>query len=170
MVKSVSMRLTIRHLRRWFPRSSWTATFLFCARIRTMNHPPHPPFGHPLPLGGGEGRGTAVELSRNGFLPLLIVILLLISKNLSRARLRLGLRLGACPCGRATGLISMAVLPGGEGWGEGEGDARAANRVGTSAEVCGSPAGPFGFEPFILSCLRLCRRSLTKSEGMTNPE
>src|SRR5438046_9216316 len=22
-----------------------------------MNPPPHPPFGHPLPLGGGEGRG-----------------------------------------------------------------------------------------------------------------
>src|SRR5437016_13901147 len=32
---------------------------------------------------------TAVELSRNGFLALLIVILLLISKNLSRVRLRL---------------------------------------------------------------------------------
>jgi len=31
---------------------------------------------------------TAVELSGNGFLPLLIVILLLISKNQSRARLR----------------------------------------------------------------------------------
>src|SRR5256885_6685449 len=49
------------------------------------------PLPHPCP--------TAIELRRNGFLPLLIVILLLISKNLSRARLRLGLRLGACPCG-----------------------------------------------------------------------
>jgi len=27
-------------------------------------------------------------------------------------------------------------LPGGEGWGEGEGDARSANRVSTSPEVC----------------------------------
>ncbi len=37
----------------------------------------------PSPHDEGVGRGTAVELSRNGFLPLLIVILLLISKNLS---------------------------------------------------------------------------------------
>src|SRR5439155_25794073 len=63
---------------------------------------------------------TAVELSPNGFLPLLIVILLLISKNLSRARLRLGLRLGACRRRLAAGLNSMAVTPslspnGGEG-------------------------------------------------------
>ena len=27
--------------------------------------------------------------------------------------------------------------------------------------VCLSPEGPYGFEPFILSCLWLCRRSLT---------
>ena len=52
-------------------------------------------------------------------------------------------------------------LPEGEGWGEGEADSRSGNRVGTSPEVCGSPEGPYGFEPFILSCLRLCRRSLT---------
>ena len=52
-------------------------------------------------------------------------------------------------------------LPEGEGWGEGEGDARRANRVGTSPEVCGSPEGPYGFEPFIISILRLFRRSLT---------
>src|SRR5438093_314839 len=51
-------------------------------------------------------------------------------------------------------------LPKGEGWGEGGGDARSANRVGTSAEVCGSLEGPYGFEPFILSCLQLCWRSL----------
>src|SRR5437868_9627689 len=60
---------------------------------------------------GGSG-GTAIELRRNGFFPILIVILLLISKNLSRARLRLGLRLGACQCGPAAGLNSMAVHPG----------------------------------------------------------
>src|SRR5437762_11935965 len=53
--------------------------------------------------------GTAIELRRNGFFPILIVILLLISKNLSRARLRLGLRLRACQCGPAAGLNSMAV-------------------------------------------------------------
>src|SRR5437016_11479392 len=57
---------------------------------------------------GGSG-GTAIELRRNGFFPILIVILLLISKNLSRARLRLGLRLRACQCGTAAGLNSMAV-------------------------------------------------------------
>src|SRR6266480_3037340 len=56
--------------------------------------------------------GTAIELRRNGFFPILIVILLLISKNLSRARLRLGLRLRACQCGPAAGLNSMAVHPG----------------------------------------------------------
>src|SRR2546430_12385127 len=78
--------------------------------------PPHP---IPLPLRWG----TAIELRRNGFFPILIVILLLISKNLSRARLRLGLRLRACQCGPAAGLNSMAVLPGPlptpPSWGEG---------------------------------------------------
>ena len=54
-------------------------------------------------------------------------------------------------------------LPEGEGRGEGEGDARGANRVGTSPEVCGSSEGQYGFEPFILSCPRLCRRALTLS-------
>ena len=29
----------------------------FFACIGTMNHPPHPPSGHPLPLRGGEGWG-----------------------------------------------------------------------------------------------------------------
>src|SRR2546423_7165270 len=120
--------------------------------------PPHP---IPLPLRGG----TAIGLRRNGFFPILIAILLLISKNLSRARLRLGLR--ACQCGPAAGLNSMAVLPEGEGWGEGKGDARSANRVGTSPEVCGSPKGPYCLEPFILSCLRLCRMALTPSARTT---
>src|SRR5437660_11767715 len=36
---------------------SWEASFRFCARIGTINHPPHPPFGHPLPLRGAGGRG-----------------------------------------------------------------------------------------------------------------
>ena len=47
----------------------------------------------------------------------------------------------------------LLPLPEGEGRGEGEGDARSVNRVGT--EVCGSPEGPYGFEPFILSSLQL---------------
>src|SRR2546423_43236 len=68
--------------------------------------------GEPFSLSWGRGPGsTAIELRRNGFFPILIVILLLISKNLSRARLRLGLRLGACQCGPAAGLNSMAVHP-----------------------------------------------------------
>src|SRR5205814_7794365 len=63
-----------------------------------------------FPLSWGRGPGcTAIELRRNGFFPILIVILLLISKNLSRARLRLGLRLRACQSGPAAGLNSMAV-------------------------------------------------------------
>src|SRR6266702_955111 len=41
-------------------------------------------------------------------------------------------------------------LPEGEGWGEGKGDARCANRVGASLEVRSSPEGPHRFEPFIL--------------------
>src|SRR5467141_1046752 len=70
----------------------------------------------PSPRLAGRGQGdTAIELRRNGFFPILIVILLLISKNLSRARLRLGLRLRACQCGPAAGLNSMAVHNGGEG-------------------------------------------------------
>jgi hypothetical protein len=48
-----------------------------------------------------------------------------------------------------------------EGWGEGNDDNRWANRVGTSPEVRSSPEGPYGFEPFIISCLRLCRSWLT---------
>src|SRR2546422_3602057 len=45
-------------------------------------------------------------------------------------------------------------LPEGEGRG-GKGDARCANRVGSSPEICWSHEGPYGFESFILSCLRL---------------
>src|SRR5438309_7364116 len=76
------------------------------------------------PLSWGRGPGcTAIELRRNGFFPILIVILLLISKNLSRARLRLGLRLRACQCGPAAGLNSMAVHPGPLPQGEGESSA-----------------------------------------------
>jgi len=40
--------------------------------------------------------------------------------------------------------------PRGRGTGWGKGDARCANGVGTSPEVCWSPEGPYGFEPFIL--------------------
>src|SRR6267378_8078954 len=47
----------------------------------------------------------------------------------------------------------------------GEGDARCANPVGTSPEIWGSSERPDGFEPFILSCLRLCRKSLTGPEN-----
>ena len=35
---------------------SWKPHFRFCARIGTMT-PPHPTFGHPLPIRWGEGRG-----------------------------------------------------------------------------------------------------------------
>src|SRR5436190_22452132 len=59
----------------------------------------------------GGSEGTAIELRRNGFFPILIVILLLISKNLSRARLGLGLRLRACQCGPAAGLNSWRCTP-----------------------------------------------------------
>src|SRR5437660_9440543 len=91
------------------------------------NARPHPAFAGRSQSGhlqqncyGGRRPGpTAIELRRTGFFPILIVILLLISKNLSRARLRLGLRLRACQCGPAAGLNSMAVLPH-----PGEGEAR----------------------------------------------
>ncbi|PYJ60142.1 MAG: hypothetical protein DME24_10545 [Verrucomicrobia bacterium] len=46
---------------------------------------------------------------------------------------------------------------GGGGGGGGEGDARGANRVGTSPEVRGSPEGPYGFEP--------CRSSEVSTNG-----
>src|SRR5207244_10391274 len=36
---------------------SWKVPTLFQPLIAAMNIPPHPPFGHPLPLGSGEGRG-----------------------------------------------------------------------------------------------------------------
>src|SRR6185503_277165 len=47
-------------------------------------------------------------------------------------------------------------LPEGEGWGKR--DARCGNRIGISSEVRASLEVAYGFEPFILSCLRLCRR------------
>src|SRR5213596_1296958 len=43
---------------------SWKASFRFCTRIGTINHPPHPPFGHPLPLRGGEGEGEGAVHGR----------------------------------------------------------------------------------------------------------
>src|SRR5437870_6274554 len=57
---------------------------------------------------------------------------------------------------RAGRLRRIPPLPEGEGRGEGKREARCANRLGTS------PEGPYGFEPFILSCLQFCRRSLTE--------
>src|SRR5882762_11980925 len=81
-------------------------TTAICGDFSAIRRSPSP---RPSPPGS-----TAIELRRNGFFPILIVILLLISKNLSRARLRLGLRLRACQCGPAAGLNSMAVPPMGE--------------------------------------------------------
>ena len=52
-------------------------------------------------------------------------------------------------------------LPEREGRGEGEGDARCANSVGTSPEICRLAEGPYSFESFILPCFRLCRKPLT---------
>src|SRR5205814_10076700 len=49
------------------PLGSWKASFRFCARIGTINHPPHPPFGHPLPLRGGEGRGEGAVHGKRPF-------------------------------------------------------------------------------------------------------
>src|SRR5438552_2761830 len=43
---------------------SWEASTPFLARIGAMN--PHPPFGHPLPLGGGEGRGEGAVHGKGG--------------------------------------------------------------------------------------------------------
>src|SRR2546429_109082 len=77
-----------------------------CCRSPGCDGPPHPALS--------PSEGTAIELRRNGFFPILIVILLLISKNLSRARLRLGLRLRASQCGPAAGLNSMVVPSEGE--------------------------------------------------------
>ena len=46
---------------------SWEATTISESRIGAMNLPPHPPFGHPLPLGGGEGRGEGAGSWRASF-------------------------------------------------------------------------------------------------------
>ena len=51
--------------------------------------------------------------------------------------------------------------PRGEGWGEGEQDTRSLGRFRFGPGARKSPEGPHGFEPFIISSLRLCRRSLT---------
>ena len=50
-------------------------------------------------------------------------------------------------------------LLGGEGRGEGETDDPTAECVPIVASAGGWPEGPNGFEPFIVSSLRLCRRS-----------
>src|SRR5204862_5012888 len=57
---------------------------------------------------------------------------------------------------RARGL----PLPAGEGRGEGEGTARGTHPVRIAPQVRYLPEGLDGFEPFIISSLRLCRRSL----------
>src|SRR5438034_2087724 len=49
-----------KQLSRW-RRGSWKASFRFCARIGTMNHP-SPTSGHPLPIGWGEGRGEGAAV------------------------------------------------------------------------------------------------------------
>src|SRR5439155_26356499 len=54
---------------------------------------------------------------------------------------------------------SVAVLRRVEG--EGEGNPRSTQPVRIGPEVRSPPDGPYGFEPFIISSLRLCRRSLT---------
>src|SRR5439155_7175637 len=48
---------SVRARRSLAPPGSWEASFRFCARIGTMNRP-RPPFGHPLPLGGGRDEGA----------------------------------------------------------------------------------------------------------------
>ena len=56
---------------------------------------------------------------------------------------------------------NVSPSPGGEGWGEGERDTRSLGRHHFGLGSRRPPEGPHGFEPFIISSLRLGRRSLT---------
>ena len=68
------------------------------------------------------------------------------------------------PPRRGTG--QPVLLPSWEGLGVGSGAQCAHKTRGTlSPEVGPSPEGPYGFEPFIISCLGLCRSSLTLTGG-----
>ena len=64
---------------------------------------------------------------------------------------------------RRIGQVAVEVSPllGGEGRGEGETDDPTAGCVPIVASAGGWPEAPNGFEPYIVSSLRLCRRSLT---------
>src|SRR5437870_6182310 len=59
------------------------------------------------------------------------------------------------------GLTAILPLPEGEGRGEGEGNARSTHPVRIGHGVRFPPEGLYGFEPFIISGLRLCQRSRT---------
>ena len=56
---------------------------------------------------------------------------------------------------------NVSPSPGGEGGGEGEEDTRRFGRILYGLGPRRAPEGPHGFEAFIISSLRLCRRSLT---------
>jgi hypothetical protein len=60
---------------------------------------------------------------------------------------------------KARGNVSPS--PGGEGWGEGEQDTRSLGCLRFELGAGKPPEGPQGFEPFIISSLPLCRRSLS---------
>src|SRR6266571_2239014 len=63
--------------------------------------------------------------------------------------------------GVALSYIHPDPLPEGEGKGQGEGGTRRTNPTSNCREVHSLADETFGCEPFIRSCLRLCRRSLT---------
>src|SRR5678816_3531031 len=50
--------------------------------------------------------------------------------------------------------------PRGRGWGEGKQDTRSLDHVRFRLSIRKPPVGPHVFEPFIISSLRLCQRSL----------
>ena len=58
------------------------------------------------------------------------------------------------------GRENVSPSPRGRGWGEGKQDTRSLDHVRFRLSIRKPPVGPHVFEPFIISSLRLCQRSL----------
>jgi len=99
--------------------------------------------------------GTGSDVETNGVFFPLTPTLSLGEREKPRRRWDRAVRVGL-----ARRWLTRLPLPKGEGWGEGESDVPTPGRAACRPRAEGSPEGLYGFEPFTVSSLQLCRRSL----------